>query len=199
MATSKPIGFLVRHGETVARDRGIFISWIDYPLDEEGKEQAQEAVDFLSDYEIENVYSSPLQRCVYAAKLLGKPFQQDRGLLPWNRGILTGISEEDGKSALKLFSSNPSVAIPYGESRIDCEKRLSEFFIPALERAESSTTAFFCHHSVIDVLNCLLKGERTQEPQNLVKTGGIVGIYVDGDGYRLEAMFREDDSEQGMS
>ena len=196
---SKLIGFLVRHGETIAKDRGIFVSWIDFPLDDEGEQQAHDTIDFLKDYEIENVYSSPLQRCVYIAKLLDKPFHQTRGLLPWNRGILTGISEEDGKDALKLFLDNPQVAIPYGESRLDCEKRLSEFFVPALERAESSTTVFFTHHSVIDVLNCLLKGERDKEPQNLVKTGGVVGIYVDGDGYRLEPLLRADDKNTGIS
>jgi broad specificity phosphatase PhoE len=199
MPDDKPIAFLVRHGETVARDRKIFISWIDFPLDTEGEQQAKDAIDFLSDYEIKTVYSSPLQRAVYGALLLNKPVQQDRGLLPWNRGILTGISEEDGNDALKLFLDNPSVAIPYGESRTACEKRLTEFFTPALERSESTTTAFFTHHSVIDVLNCLLTGERTKEPKNLVKTGGVVAVYIDGDGYRLEPVLRPDNDNSGLS
>lgn len=195
----KPIGFLLRHGEVEGADKKIFVSWIDVELSETGKQQAQDAVNFISDYDIKDVYSSPLQRCVYAAKLLSDDIQQERGLLPWNRGILTGIPEEDGNEALELFLDNPSVRIPFGESRRDCEHRLTDFFTPALERAEKRTAVFFTHHSVIDVLNCLLTGERTKKPKNLVKTGGVVAIYVKDDGYELKPVLRPDDNQQGIS
>jgi broad specificity phosphatase PhoE len=194
-----PIAFLCRHGETTLSDQKIFISWIDVPLSQVGEQQAHSQIDFLKHYAIDDIYSSPLQRCTFAADLLGEDYCQDRGLLPWNRGILTGVPEENGEKALELFLSNPSVAIPFGESRSDCEKRLRAFFIPALERAEKRTAVFFTHHSVIDVLNCLLLGERSRNPKNLVKTGGIVAVYVEGDGYRLDPVLRPDGENQGLS
>lgn len=199
---SEPCAFLVRHGKDTLSDTGIFVSWIDAPLTSEGKEQAEKVADFLSDYDIKRIYSSPLQRCVVMAQMYadeGVDIVQHRGLLPLNRGILTGTLEELGKPALDLFLKNPDIAIPYGESRTQAERRIESFFNPALSHAESEMTVFFTHHSVIDILNCLLKGERPAEPENLVKPGGIVGVYVDGDGYRLEALLNEDEGQKGIS
>lgn len=189
----KPIAFLIRHGETVVKDLHIFVSWTDVALDEEGWEQAADVKRILSKYDIQDIYSSPLQRCLDMAEMISSDVLQHRGLLPWNRGILTGISEEMGKDTLKLFMQNPTVTIPMGESRKQCEDRLESFFLPAFRTAEKRTAAFFTHHSVIDVLNCLVKGERGEEPVNLVKTGGIVAVYPDGDEYRLEPIHRPDD------
>jgi broad specificity phosphatase PhoE len=190
---SNPIAFLIRHGLDTLSDSGVFVSWTDVDLNEEGVKQASVVYDFLSDYDIQQVYSSPLIRCVTMALMLGKPIQQERSLLPWNRGVLTGTLEEEGKDTLKLYMQNPKVKIPLGESRLDCENRLEKFFIRALADAEEKMAAFFTHHSVIDVLNSLLKGERNDEPENLVKPGGVVAVFVDGDGYRLEPVLNVDE------
>ena len=199
----EPIAFLVRHGEDEFSDAGINVSWIDAALTDKGRKQAEDAFEILDNYDIEKIYSSPLQRTFWMAEQFAKKsgigeFAQHRGLLPWNRGIFTGIRQETTKEVLEMFIKNPKLRIPQGESRVDCEDRLESFFVPALKEAEKSTTVFFTHHSVIDVLNCLLEGKRSEEIRNLVKTGGIVAIYVDGDGYRMNAIFREDQTPEGV-
>lgn len=198
---SKPIAFLVRHPETEVADLHIFVSWMDVDLSDEGKEQMQEVVDLLNEYDIREIYSSPLKRCVLFAEKYadGRPVLQHRSLLPWNRGILTGISQDQGEDALNLFLEHPDVRIPQGESRIECEDRLTEFFEPALKQAEKRPCVFFTHHSVIDVLNSLVEGKRRTKLENLVKPAGVVAVYLDGDGYRLEAIHNADEGQAGLS
>lgn len=168
-------------------------------------EQAHELVEFVADYSPTRVYSSPLQRAFNMAVLLAgneKHVTQTRDLLPWNRGILTGTLESEGKELLKLFLKNPDMKVPYGESRNECEERLWNFFDPLFREArEDGPFVFFTHHSVIDVLNILCTGERGEEPYNLVKAGGCVGVYPDGEGdYRLEALLKPDnEAVTGMS
>lgn len=179
------------------------MGWIDVELTSEGMDQGKKAAELLDEYDIQKVYCSPLKRCVDMAQIYtaynAKPIMQDRGLLPFNRGILTGTSSEAGKPALKLFLENPDVQIPYGESRLQAEQRIEGFFHGTLKDAESKTTAFFTHHSVIDMLNDICQGKRTPEPKNLVKPGGVVAVYVDGDGYRLEPILNADDSSATIS
>lgn len=194
MPNRQPIAFLARHGEDTLTGKGIHVSWLDVPLTAKGKEQGQEVVDFLDDYDIQLVHSSPLLRCVTLAEMLGKPFQQQRALLPWNRGVLTGSLEEDSKDLLKLLLTNPTIQVPYGESRRQCEDRLSDFFGPSLRIAEDKMTVFYTHHSVIDVLNSLVLGKRNDEPVNLVKPGGVVAVYLKSDGdYELEPVLNADE------
>jgi broad specificity phosphatase PhoE len=198
-ANSKPIAFLIRHGEDTLSSAKIFVSWIDAPLTDKGREQAAETFKVLDEYDIELVYSSPLQRSLWMAEeYAGAKFvKQTRALLPLNRGILTGSLQSVSDPALKLFRQHRDVAIPYGESRVECEKRLTDFFMPALAEAEHETTAFFTHHSVIDSLNAICKGVHTIEIENLVKPAGVVAVYIDGDGYRLEAIHNADTNDGG--
>jgi len=196
----QPVALLVRHGHDILSDSGIFVSWTDVPLTDEGRTEAHETIKKLEPFDVQIVYTSPLLRCLEMAEMMSDDPIQERSLLPWNRGILTLTPEKEGRDALNLFVTNPDVRIPGGESRIEVETRLEKFFIPALERAEKETTVFFTHHSVIDVLNSLLKGERDEEPENLVKPSGIVAVYVDGDSYRLEPIWKADKkSVVGMS
>lgn len=192
----KPIAWLIRHGDDGAGD--YFVSWTDLELSAKGREQAEEVAEFLADKRIELVYSSPLIRSIQMAEPLGLPIIQHRGLLPWNRGILTGApDDDDSKAALHLFVENPDVRIPLGESRRDCEERLTRFFGPAFRAAEHEPTVFFTHHSTIDVLNCLILGKRNAVPTNLVEKGGVVAVYLEGDEYRLEPVLHEAENEAG--
>lgn len=193
---SKPIAFLVRHGECELSDSGVFVSWTDVPLTAKGKKQAKEAADILDEYDIKYIFSSPLDRSIETARIYageGTYIMQERALLPWNRGILTGCLESEAEDLLQLIMENPDVHVPHGESRREAEKRIGDFFTHSLDIAEKYPSAFFTHHSVIDVLNCLLKGKRNAKIVNLVKPGGIVAVYVDGEGYRLDAIHNADE------
>jgi broad specificity phosphatase PhoE len=185
---SEPIAYLLRHGDTLLSDKGIIISRTDVEPNKEGRKQSKKALAFLEDKGIEDIYSSPLKRCFdIASEFAGtKQVIQHRSLLPWDRGILTGVLSDEAEDLIKLLLVNPTVKIPHGESRIDAEDRISELFSWALEKAEKRKAVFFTHHTVIDFLNCLLTGERLDDPPNVVEVGGVAAIYVDGDGYAME-------------
>lgn len=186
----EPIAYLARHGDTELSDKNIIISRTDVEPNDEGTEQGQRVVEFLSDRDIEDIYSSPLRRCVMIAEKLadGRPVMQHRGLLPWDRGVLTGVLSEEAEDLIKLLLVNPAVRIPHGESRLEAEGRIWDFFDGALKKAEKRKriAAFFTHHTVIDFLSCLILGERLDDPPNVVEVGGVAAIYVDGEGYAME-------------
>ena len=56
--SDKPVALLVRHGSTTATGK-VFVSRADFPLDEQGKRELHEAINFLKDYDIARIYSSP--------------------------------------------------------------------------------------------------------------------------------------------
>lgn len=189
----KPIALLIRHGDTDMTDLDVFVSRSDFPLNAKGHKQAEEALEFIRKQgDFDEVYSSPLIRCFEMAQMYAdeEDIIQHRGLLPWDRGVFTGIPETEGEDSLKIYMEHPDIKIPFGESRIDAEKRIGEFFEATLDRLQSKKLRglFFTHHSVIDILNYLCEGERSEKMENVVEVGGVAGIFVDGDGYRLEAL-----------
>lgn len=200
--SDKPIALLVRHGSTDQTGK-VFVSRADFPLDAEGKREAEAAIEFLSKFDIECIYSSPLIRSLEGAEMLSAKTEldvyQDRGLLPWDRGIFTGVPEDEGQDALDLFVSNPAVKMPFGESRNDAEKRIGDFFDVLLPESEKRTTAFFTHHSVIDILAYLLAGERPEKIQNIVECGGVAGVFVKGDEYELRPLFKGSPKDESIS
>lgn len=193
---SEPIALLCRHGSTKYKDDGIIMSRTDVPPDEEAEEQGAEQEKLLAKYDIQVVYSSPLVRCVIPARKFaaGRQVIQDRGLLPWDRGVLTGVLADEAKPIMDLLVANPDVRIPHGESRRMAEQRIMDFFTPALDKAEKEQAVFFTHHTVIDLLNSCMKGERDGDPGNVVEVGGVAAVFVDGDGYRMEALLNPSSS-----
>ena len=124
----------------------------------------------------------------------------DRGLLPWDRGIFTGVPEEEGQDALNLFVANPSIKMPFGESRVEAEDRIDDFFSTMLPESERKLTAFFTHHSVIDILAYKLAGgKRPATIKNIVECGGVAGIFADGSDYTLRALFKPSPKSEAIS
>lgn len=196
---SKPIAWLIRHGAVQLEDAEIIVSRTDVPSNPEGERQDEAVLKFLRENaaDVADIYSSPLVRCLDTAREFAgdRPVMQDRGLLPWARGILTGTAKSEAEPIIKVLLANPSVRVPMGESRIEAEQRILEFFEPTLAKAESRPAAFFTHHTVIDFLSYLLKGERPDDPPNILDVGGVAAVYVDGDGYRIEALLNGVESE----
>jgi alpha-ribazole phosphatase/probable phosphoglycerate mutase len=65
--------FIVRHGETLANERGIEAGSLDYPLTKKGVKEASFIAQALSKVKINAVYSSPVFRAVETAKILARP------------------------------------------------------------------------------------------------------------------------------
>jgi broad specificity phosphatase PhoE len=190
------IGLILRHGETAANREGLFRSWSDPPLNDEGTQQAIAAARFLKQFKIQHVISSPLLRAFVTADFAAAPHglmvKQHRGLFPWRLGIFTGLSKDEYQPALRLFVQNPNVCVPEGESLSDFEDRQYAFWKAALEMARNEgLTLYVAHTSNVTALENFTQGMEEIEPElgESVKPGGVGAIYWDGKGHRLEPMF----------
>lgn len=61
---------LIRHGQTAANEKGIYIGRTDYPLSEKGRSELAAKLDEFEYPKVQRVYSSPLRRCMETAEIL---------------------------------------------------------------------------------------------------------------------------------
>lgn len=96
--------FLVRHGEVInpGGDRPVYYGAMDVPLSPLGKREAQAAAQYLQQFELSHVFSSPLSRAVYGAEQVMK-YQQSSNVVNGGVGgckidsivVLDGFKELD--------------------------------------------------------------------------------------------------------
>ena len=67
---------IIRHGESLANAKRIYLGHTDWDLSEKGKEQARQVAEYLSDEKIDVIYSSDLIRAYNTAL----PHAQRRGM-----------------------------------------------------------------------------------------------------------------------
>jgi broad specificity phosphatase PhoE len=190
------VGLILRHGETEANADGKFRSWIDFPLNSRGIEQAREAAEYLKQFKLKHVMCSPLLRAFVTASMAAEPHKlfvyQTRGLFPWRLGVFSGLSKRENQPALRLFVRNPKIAVPEGESLEAFEDRQYAFWENALKMARNNgLTLYVTHTSNVTALENFTEGMEKAEPEDgdSVKPGGIGAIYFDGKNHRLEPVF----------
>ena len=195
------VGLLQRHGDTEANEANVFRSRLDPPLNNEGIKQAEAAAKSIAKMKgmkIKKIASSPMLRALQTADIiseeLGLKTVQDRGLISWNLGFLTGMDKDKYKDVLDLYIDNPKVPVPDGESLDDLETRLEEFMD---EELRTEGTIYVTHNSNCVTIENLIRGNKDGRPESgekSVEPGGTIGIYVDDNGtYSTEVLFGVED------
>jgi hypothetical protein len=133
------IGLIVRHGETAANAKNLFRSRMDPPLNSKGESEAEKVGKIVCDkYDVRRIVSSPMLRAVQTADIIaehcGAKVSQDRGLISWNLGFLSGRDKKEYSDVLDYFVDNPKEPVPEGESLDDLEERTWDFFEPELKK-----------------------------------------------------------------
>lgn len=113
---------LIRHGKTVANEKGIYIGGTDYPLSEQGAAELCGKMDLYEYPRVQRVYSSPLLRCTETAEILFPDTEMriEADLRELNFGVFDGksveelVHREDYKAW--LHGKGPDVRPPEGES-----------------------------------------------------------------------------------
>jgi len=197
MSEKKLIAILQRHGSTLLNENNSFRSRMDPPLDKEGISQAEEAAENIKreGFKVEKIISSPLLRAVQTADIiadeLGLDVEQDRGLISWDLGFLSGKSKDEYDEILNFFVDNPTKKVPEGESLDDLEKRTFDFFNEALK--DDDLKIYVTHTSNVITVENLIHGNHDGRPESgetSVEPGGTIGVYVDSDGkYSTEVLF----------
>ncbi|HTE51966.1 MAG TPA: histidine phosphatase family protein [Kofleriaceae bacterium] len=152
--------FLIRHGVTSWHAEGRVLGQRDVPLSPEGVGQAESAARALSGVKLGEVLSSPLQRAVQTAEIIGRDADievaRDPRLIDFKLGKWTGMSyaEITATSEYQRFLREPeAVGIPGGESLLEIQRRAVAAVDQALSDAPSGdAVAIVTHAGVIRVL-----------------------------------------------
>lgn len=158
-AASIPV-YLVRHGCTDMNEQpGTSVDkirgWQDVPLNEEGKQDAQNIAQKLKGKGVKSIVASDLGRAAETAQVVGatlgiKPDYTPK-LRPWNLGDFQGQDTKKVIPQLKQYLDNPSKPVPGGESFQDFHDRAMEGMDDAL--GHPSPVAVVSHHRVERLIN----------------------------------------------
>jgi len=157
---------LVRHGETEWNIKEIFRGRTDIELNETGIKQAELLAEYLSQVEMEAIYSSPLKRALKTAEVIASyhnlHVEIAPGLIDFDYGERQGLPHQEVKNKYKeLYTEwikNPHrVKMPGGESLNDVRRRAIGVVDDIVSQYEG-TIALVSHRVVNKVLICTLLG-----------------------------------------
>ncbi len=180
---------LARHGETVWNVEKIYRGRKDVNLDEVGIRQAELLGNYLSNWELTTIYSSPLRRAIETANIIAR-YQKigvhvADGLIDINYGEWQALPEQEVKRLYPTlhndWHNNPHrVRMPGGESLEDVRKRAIEVVNDVLSKYQGSVV-LISHRVVIKVLICSLLGLDNSHFWNVKQDVGGITIfnYVD--------------------
>ena len=181
---------LARHGETEWNVEEVYRGRIDINLDELGVKQAELLGEYLSNLELDAIYSSPLRRALDTANLIAQyqkaGVQVSNGLMDLDCGEWQGLPEREVKKLYqalhKEWHANPDrVKMPGGESLADVRDRAVGVIDDAISKYRGSVV-LVSHRVVNKVLICSLLGLSNAHFWNIKQdVGGITTFsYVGG-------------------
>ena len=97
---------LVRHGQSTANAAGIWQGRLDFPLSDEGREQARLAGKALASEKFDALYASPLSRAYETAEIIareagfGREPTPEPGLVERAGGLLEGTTREEREARI---------------------------------------------------------------------------------------------------
>jgi broad specificity phosphatase PhoE len=190
--TSKRL-FLVRHGEVInpGGDRAVFYGAMDVSLSPLGKQEATAAAQYLSQFDLEHVFASPLSRAVFGAEEV-KRMQANandltvtinNGFKELERGAWAGMTKDEiGAETMAKFDACDETVTPEGgESFPFLQTRVLKARDEALDKMGVGKAAAVVSH--LQVTRSILsdaKGIPTSEMTKLkVATASITCIDYD--------------------
>lgn len=158
----KPTHFwLIRHGETEWNANRRLQGWLDIPLSDVGRAQAQQLAAHLRSLdqpEFQAVLSSDLSRAAETARIatehLGLPVQTSATLRERNYGIFQGLDWAALTENLNTQGINlraPEQAIEEGESFQAFAHRIADAFESLAREYAGKNLLVFAHGGVIDI------------------------------------------------
>ena len=133
---------LLRHGESLWNKENRFTGWVDVPLTDLGREQAEKAGELIKKegLRFQVAYTSVLNRAIETLEIVMKTIQQnipvikDSALNERMYGDLQGLNKEDttkkyGSQQVHIWRRSYDIKPPNGESLEDTQKRTIPFFM----------------------------------------------------------------------
>lgn len=176
---------LARHGETVWNVGKIYRGRADVNLDEVGIKQAKLLGKYLSNWELEAIYSSPLRRALDTANIIARYQEIDvhiaEGLIDFDYGKWQSLPEQEVKRLYPAlhneWHNNPhKVKMPGGESLEDVRKRAIKVVNDVISKCQGSVV-LVSHRVVNKVLICSLLGLDNSHFWNIKQDVGGITIF----------------------
>jgi 2,3-bisphosphoglycerate-dependent phosphoglycerate mutase len=132
--------FLARHGESTFNRDNRFTGWIDAPLTDKGRDQAQAIARKLNGQSFDIAYTSKLRRAVESLQIvlaetrhLDIPVIESEALNERHYGDLQGLNKEEtalrfGDDQVRLWRRSFAISPPNGESLEQTAQRVIPFF-----------------------------------------------------------------------
>ncbi len=154
--------YLIRHGETRGNREGYFRGRSDFPLNENGREQARLLAEALKDSGIGRIYSGPLSRAKETAEILaaklGVSVEVEEGFNNINLGPWEGRKKEEIKREFprefQLWITTPEkLKLPGAETVMEVMERAVKTLKRVVEENEAlGAIAVVTHRAVLKPL-----------------------------------------------
>ncbi len=133
---------LLRHGESLWNKENRFTGWVDVPLTDLGREQAEKAGELIKKegLRFQVAYTSVLNRAIETLEIVMKTIQQDIPVIKDSAlnermyGDLQGLNKDEtakkyGAEQVLIWRRSYDIKPPNGESLEDTQKRTIPFFM----------------------------------------------------------------------
>lgn len=157
---------LVRHGEAVANQHGLFLGRRDDALTARGRAQAAALAAKLAEEPVAAVFTSPLQRAADTARLVfgdiamhadARLMEQDYG--HWDGLSMEAIQTQFAADYARWQTGDPTIAPSGGETLTELAARTRAFFEDQLAGfTAGETLALVGHAGSFQTLLCVLLG-----------------------------------------
>lgn len=187
---------LVRHGESLWNEKGLWTGWTDIGLSEKGKEEARAAGEKLKGVPIDLAYTSVLLRAkqtldeIKSVLGIDMPTFEDKALNEKNYGVYTGknkreIKKEAGEDQFLKIRKSWDYQIPNGESLKQVYERVIPYFrntiFPYLKQGKNVLIS--AHHNSLRALTKYLENLSDAEVESLdIATGEIYDYSLNDQG-----------------
>ena len=187
---------LVRHGQSVYNEKGLWTGWTDVDLSEKGHIEAKEAGEVLKDISFAVAFTSDLKRAHQTLdeikKVLGQdiPTTADKALNERDYGDFTGknkwdIEKEVGKDRFLEIRRGWDTPIPNGETLKDVYSRVVPYYqqeiLPHLEKGENVLIS--AHGNSLRALMKYLDNVSDDGIADVeIATGEVIVYTIDADG-----------------
>lgn len=188
--------YLIRHGQSTANARDVFLGWHDLDLTELGIKQAKITASYLKNIPIDAIYSSDLTRAYHTAeqtaKLFKLPIITDKRLREINGGLWEEIVFNDLKE--KFYDNFIAFTTDIGNAKIDGGESVEELyyrFVNAVEdiakQNDGKTICIFTHATCVRCLgaHCLGKGLKDMQSVEWPHNASVTEAEYDNGKFKL--------------